>query len=345
VQRGAHGARDRVEARVAGHRGDADGGGLRAAGLDAERRPDRLHAPVAEPVARPGAHEVASAGVCLERLVHEDAGQSAEHGSGDGGDLALDEVGRRRDLVGDGAGGHLERLAVRVGAPTQVVEDAEPVGAEREVDLAHAPGATGGVAEHDPHPHAMPRHEGVVDLLTDAVGVVGQQQPAAALAGVGAVDARRRHDRPGLGAHDARDAVTDGALGHDVLGLAAHHAVLVGVVRDEAERLARDLARDDDDVPVGQPHARVVEADLDDVGEVVALAHLGYAGERRDRDGRGHAGARSARSRRPRSRAAPAIWAAASTELMSSGRRWTSRPRRSGIGSSSSTSQPSRKSE
>src|SRR5205085_2753597 len=80
-----------------------------------------------------------------------------------------------------------------------------------------------------------------------------------ALARVAAVDPGRGHDRPGLGLDDASEVVAGAPLGDHVRRLAGDHAVPVGVVRHEAERLARHLARHHHHVTVREPQPRAAE--------------------------------------------------------------------------------------
>ena len=140
---------------------------------------------------------------------------------------------------------------------------------------------------------------------------MGQEQHLAALSRVGRVHAGRRHDRAGLGSHDARDPGSHRARPRRT-GLTAHDTVLVAVVRDEAEGLGRDLARDDEDVAVRAGRTPAWPSPTSRTSARSSpVADLGDPGQRRDREGHRHAGARAARSSRARSSAAPAISAAA----------------------------------
>ena len=114
------------------------------------------------------------------------------------------------------------------------------------------------------------------------------------------------------------------------------------VVGPQAERLGDDLARDDEHVTVGQALAGRAHGGHDERGEVRARLHLRHTPERGERERHGQ----RCRSSTARSRAAPAMSAAASTSVMSSGRPRTARrfcPVKA-ASSSGATSQPSRKS-
>ena len=77
--------------------------------------------------------------------------EPADHGDRPAGELALDQLGGGRDLVGDGGDRHVEPVAVRVQLTAQVLERSEAGDADRLVDEPVAPRPAQGVADHDGH--------------------------------------------------------------------------------------------------------------------------------------------------------------------------------------------------
>ena len=74
---------------------------------------------------------------------------AADHGERATRQLALRELGCPGDLVGHGGGRHRERVAVRVGAAGEALGHPQTGRPDGDVRLALAPGAAGGVGDHD----------------------------------------------------------------------------------------------------------------------------------------------------------------------------------------------------
>ncbi len=193
-------------------------------------------------------------------------GAAADHGEGAAAELPLGELGGAGQLVGDGWGGHEEVVAVVVAPAGEVLEDAEPGGADGDVGLALAPRPARGVGDDDGHGVAGQLAQPCPQSARRTIRVDGQQHD---LSGrhVGRVDPRRGQGEAVVGAHDPGRATP----GDDPGGLAGHR-LLTGPGHDPALRLADDLAGHEHDVTVGQPH----EAD-EQRGQVVTPAYLAGA--------------------------------------------------------------------
>ena len=338
--------------RLAGlHRPDADLLRLRAAGRDTERGAHRLDVTEREPVAGADPHQGASAGG-VGREPREV--QPAHQRRGDAVRLPLDQVRRRGHLVGHRAHRHGQWATVVVGGSAQVLEHGQARAAEGQVGEAVPPRSPGGVAEHDGQGCGRrqfePVEQGGAQPGRLGVGVLGQHEQLRRGAGVGGVDARGGHHRPGHRLHDPGDPVGTTALGDD-----AHRAggdgILAGSRPGQAEALGDDLARHDEAVAGPQTGAGCRERVHEQARQVRTRLDLPdpdhrHDGEAADRGGRrhpclGHAGTAAAMRR-----ACSAMRPVVSTSLISSGPSKTStRARRRVVpASAGSTNQPSRKS-
>ncbi len=249
------------------------------------------------------------------------------------GGLALDQVPGGGQLVGGGDHRRAERVAVRVGAAAQVVQDAYAGRADRHVRQPGAPGPPEGVGDEDAHVHAEQLPQSGAQGGGRGVRVLGQQQYRAGL-GVGGVDAGRGHDQ----ALPVLDDPQRAPARDDPYGLGVYR-LLAGVGPDDpALRLGDDLRGDQQDVPVAQ--ARLCVGD--EAGQVVAGPDLRDPG-----DGpylvRGHAH----REASARASASRAIAAAAARSVIISGTARQAMPAASTSATASasavSTSQPSRR--
>jgi hypothetical protein len=177
------------------------------------------------------------------------AGEAAHDGDRTVVELALDEVGGCRELVGDGDDRHLQRAAERVHPPGVVVEHGHPGCADGDVSHAQSPRPAHGV--RDDHRDVRPR--GRPERGTDAprrgVGVLRQQDDIPGL-DIAGIDAGSSHHEPVMRLHDARVAAwrllgRDHARGLGTNRLVARHR------SDRAPlRLGHHLAGDDDDVAI-----------------------------------------------------------------------------------------------
>jgi len=80
-------------------------------------------------------------------VVHR--GQAAHHGRRHAAQLALDQIGRGRDLVRHGHFGDGQLVALRVDRAGVAVQHGQPRGADRRIGLADSPRAAHGVRDHD----------------------------------------------------------------------------------------------------------------------------------------------------------------------------------------------------
>ncbi len=265
-------------------------------------------------------------------------------------ELALDQITRGGEFVGESDGGDEQLVALRIVRAGVAVQDRQARRADRGVGLADAPRAAHRVGHDDGDGHPEQR----VQLLTQrggaGVGILGEQREFAGV-DVGTVD-------PGCGLDDAEPVLRDeraslaGQHTDRLLGdqAAAHGVACVGVgggLDDSPFDLRDDLAGDHEDVAVDEPRRRT----RDCVGEVVAGPELGQSGDRDDLDrpaGRmvAHVGAGGGVGGHHRltpasSSAARAISAVAAGSVMSRGTLRTATPGTSAV-SVSWTSQPSR---
>ncbi len=190
-------------------------------------------------------------------------GASAHHRERTPAELALRQLGDRRDLVGDRGRRHRQLVAVLVDAADVGLEYDDPGRADRDVGLPLAPCATGGVGDD----HADVAAGALGDRAPQPGGGgirVDRQEYDGAAGDVRRVHSRRGHRQPQPVAHDpGRTATRDQPhrLGGD--------PVLAVAVDDPALGLAHHLARHDDDVAVGELDHRDQE-----VGQVVARPDL-----------------------------------------------------------------------
>ena len=257
----------------------------------------------------------------------------------DAGHLALDQVGSRRQFVGDSGDRHLQRLPEGVGLAAVVAQRGQPRGADGRVRLAYPPGPSHRVGDHHRHVDVAPLAQPAADPARGVVRIRGQQGHRAG-GRVGVVHPGRGEHQAMVGLHDAGRA----APRHHPDRLRVDRLVPVGP-DDPVLRLAHDLRGDHQDVAVGQVRCGVRDQD----GQVVAGRDLGEAGHAGHRQAaRGGRAARDVaghpRRSRARSRAARAMVAVAARLVMYRGSARTVIPARSGSStaalSCSSTSQP-----
>ena len=197
---------------------------------------------VAEQVLATGPQDGVRAGG-LGRWRTDQLGQSAQHRDRSAAQLALDQVGGRGQLVGQGHRGHRELVAVVVDLPGVRRQHPDPGRPDRVVGLAEAPGPARGVGDD----HADVAADGLAESggqpLGGGVRVDGQQQDPAGL-DVGGVDSGRGQGEAGVGPDDPhRTALRDhgpGRLGDGRLAVGGVGVPVLG--------LADDLGRDHDDV-------------------------------------------------------------------------------------------------
>ena len=216
-------------------------------------------------------------------------GQSAHHRDRDAGQLALHQVGRRGDLVGDGDLGDEQFVAVPVVRPGVAVQHRQARGADGGVGLAVAPGPAHGVgddhADGDARAARASPDRSAAALASGSTGsrassaesTLEPSTPAAAWISPMRV---LGDQRPALAGEYPYGFVVD--------ELAAQGIPLVGVGRrgdDAALALGHHLAGDHHDVVVAQPRRRRG----DGRGEVVAGPELGKPGHRQHLDGGGRA--------------------------------------------------------
>ena len=229
-------------------------------------------------------------------------GQPAHHGHRHRGQFALDQIGRRGDLVGHRDLGDHQLVAVLVDGARVAVQHGQPRGAHRGVGLAVAPGAAHRVGDDHGDGDAQP---------------VAQSGPQGSGTGVG-IDWQQRE----FGPADVGPVHTGGGLNQPepVLGdqgpaLAGQHAHRLVVDQLAAQLVARlgvfggrhqpalafghHLAGDHHDVAVAQPW----RGGGDGSTQVVAGPEFGKPGHGQDFDRRGgamldRAGCRSRRHAR-----------------------------------------------
>ena len=250
-------------------------------GLPASQ-PDRLVGAQPEQVVGAGAHQRRGRRAVVGRP------QSAHHRHRHTGQLALHQVGRRGDLVGDGHLGHQQFVAVAVARPGVAVQHRHPGRADGGVGLPGAPRPTHGVGDQHGDVHTRPPTQGGAQPRGAGVRIQRQQRE------FGGVDVGSVHSGSGL--HQ-----TLAVLGDQGAALACQHAhgfvvdqpsaqgvalLRVGRCGDHAPlALGHDLAGDHHHVAVAQPRRRVG----DGRGEVVAGPELAESGDRQDLDRRGRA--------------------------------------------------------
>ena len=112
----------------------------------------------------------------LHNRQHE-VGQAAHQRRGHTARLPFDQVGSGRDLVRHRSCGHLKWSTISIDRPPQIVEHAQPVRPQREVDLTLPPGPTRGIgADHRKTPHPGGGTKGGVQVAAYGIGVAGEQE-------------------------------------------------------------------------------------------------------------------------------------------------------------------------
>ena len=189
------------------------------------------------------------------RAVVDDV-QPAHHGDRQGGQLALDQIGGRGDLVGHRNLGHHQLVAVRIDGTRIAVQHSQTGGTDGGVDLAVAPGPAHGVGDDDGNLDTQPLAQRGAQRRGTAVGIDWQERQFGPT-DIGAVDAGGGLDEsePVLG--DQRPALA-GQHPHRLVvdQLAAKLIALLGILRrrhQPALAFGHHLAGDHHDVAVAQP--------------------------------------------------------------------------------------------
>src|SRR4051794_35818777 len=139
--------------RQGGHEVGRRRGATEAAGVPrAQRRHDGLAGTEAEHVRGLGPDQRGRTGTVLLRVEHK-VGEATDDGHRSAVELALDEVGGGRELVGDRRCGDRELVTVRVGQTRVVVQRVETRRADRDVRLTLPPGTPRRVG--DQHGHVL----------------------------------------------------------------------------------------------------------------------------------------------------------------------------------------------
>ena len=266
-------------------------------------------------------------------LLGDQVGQPAHDRDRDAERLALHQVARGRDLVGDGGHGDLEDVAEGVSLAAMVARREHARRADGVVGLPGPPRPAHGVGDDHAEPDAGQGLQRLAQPPGRLVGIGGQQHHGARR-GVGLIDAGGGQDQavPGLG--DGRAAAPRDhphGLGLDrLIPRGGDHPAL---------GLADDLRGDHQDVAVAQAGRALG----DERGQVRPWRDLRQPGDGGDRDRAGHRRGSWASST-ARSTAARAIAAVAGMSRMYSGRARTSMSASAGSSAAalswSSTSQP-----
>ena len=139
------------------------------------------------------------------------------------------QVGGGGELVGDGDPGGLQLPSAGVGEPAPVLEAAQPGAADRDVDLAVAPGASEGVGDQHGGGDAEPSAEARPQSPGRSVGVDRQQDQGVVVGRVGGVDAGVGADESVVG--DADQHAVGGAA--DLARLVEHDLDVAGILSAE----------------------------------------------------------------------------------------------------------------
>ena len=210
----------------------------------------------------------------------DQVGSSSDDGDRAPRGLALHEVARCRDLVGDARHGHHERAALGIRPPRRSSKTCTPRRADRGVGLPLAPCATERVGDDDADLDAEQRRAAPTPgPRAEASGSTGSSSTVPS-GGVRGVDARGgRHDaEPVL--HDAGGSAVRGRAGRDDPDRLGGDRVLAVVGRDHpALGLRDDLRRHHEDVAVGEDAGCGIR---DHADEIRAGGDLGNALERPD---------------------------------------------------------------
>ena len=210
------------------------------------------------------------------------ASQPAQHRYRHSSQLALDQVGGRGDLVGDGdLGGH-QLVAVPVDSAQIAVQHAQPGRPDRRVGLPDSPRPTHRVGDHHGHIDAQRLGQPGTQPRGAGVRVDGQQRDLMGL------HIGRVHPRRGL--HHAQRVHRDqgaAAAGEHSPGLGGHQLASgrvpgrrVGRHRDQPSlHLGHHLAGDDD-VAVDQPRRSADQC----ADQIVPRPELGQPPDRQDAD-------------------------------------------------------------
>ena len=225
-----------------------------------------------------GPHELPRRGIGIR---HDAGGQPAHDGHRYRGQLALDQIGRRGDLVGNRHLGDQQLVAVPIDRAGVAVQHGQAGRADCGVGLAVAPRAAHGVGDHDADGDAEFVAQPGAQGRSAAVGVYRQQCQFVGT-DVGAVHSGRglNHAQPVLGDQRATFAGKD-ANGLIVDKLAAQHVSRLGIFwcgHQAAFAFGQHLAGDDQHIAVAQPGCGRSERGA----QVVAGAELGQAGDRQD---------------------------------------------------------------
>src|SRR2546423_6513742 len=138
--------------------------------------------------------------------------EAADDRHRDTGELAGDEVRRRRDLVRDGDDGVLKLVADRIVLAREVLHHLHPGGADGNVDGALPPRTAERVGDDHAYVTGRSHAELVAYARRGPVGIEWKQDERSRLWRIGCIDARRRADEPMLRlADDERRADPDHA--------------------------------------------------------------------------------------------------------------------------------------
>ena len=204
----------------------------------------------------------------------DEVGATSDDGDRQSRRLALHQIGRSGDLVGDARHGDDERAALGIRPAAQILEHVHSGGPDRGVGLAFAPCAAEGVrhdhADLDAEQRPQARREGAGRGIR-----IHRQQQHGAVGSVRGIDpGGGRHDAEAV-LHDARGAaVRSRTTRHDSHGLGGDG--LLAIVGGERAALGfrDDLRRHHEDVAICQRAGRCIR---DHAHEISAGGDLGNA--------------------------------------------------------------------
>jgi hypothetical protein len=241
----------------------------------------RLSRPEPEHVRLPRSHEGTRSGTIG---VRDQPSKSANNGNRASGDLALDQIGHRRDLIRDGRGRHSKHPTRAVGRPTQIVDDADACGSDRGVGLTQPPRPSERVGNDNPDSHTEPRTQRCAQCGGRGIRVFWEEKHGA-IRGVACVDTRRGCDDTEPVLHNPSHAARvrparndpDRLGGDRILAVFGRHLARFGL-RDDFAGDAQDVAACKRKIRLGPSHG--IQGVTDDSCQIIARGDLWDAWKR-----------------------------------------------------------------